>query len=218
MKRTITEIIVEVEETLLMRQTEKNAGSTEETSPTEEIMICPHCGEAIYKKEKINMKNITKNIAGILLTLIFTAIAISAQEKAKVVDTSKDEAEIRANVEQMVKGWNMKSGEEFAKPFAENSDFVVINGTHVKGRAENVKGHQYIFDTIYKDSSLAAVVNQIRFLRPDVALVHGVSTLTAKVNGEERKGSGMITLVMVKNNGKWEIASFQNTAIQSQAK
>jgi hypothetical protein len=52
MKRTITEIIVEVEETLLVRQTEKNAGGTQEASPTEEIMICPHCGEAIYKSEK----------------------------------------------------------------------------------------------------------------------------------------------------------------------
>ena len=52
MKRTITEIIVEVEETLIVRQTEKNAGSAEEASPTEEIIICPHCGQAIYKSEK----------------------------------------------------------------------------------------------------------------------------------------------------------------------
>jgi uncharacterized protein (TIGR02246 family) len=164
------------------------------------------------------MKNITKNITSILLTLIFTAIAISAQEKAKVVDTTKDEAEIRANVEQLTKGWNMKSGEEFAKPFAENSDYVVINGMHIKGRAENAKGHQYIFDTIYKDSTLATVIKQIRFLRPDVALVHGESTLTVRANGEEKKGSGYITLVMVKNNGKWEIAAFQNTSIQPQGK
>jgi hypothetical protein len=50
MKRTITEIIVEVEETLLVRHTEKTADSTE-ASPTKETLICPNCGQAIYKSE-----------------------------------------------------------------------------------------------------------------------------------------------------------------------
>ncbi len=156
-----------------------------------------------------------KNITNIILILIFTVIGLSAQEKAKISDTSKDEAMIRANIEQMAKGW--KSGAEFAKPFAEDSDYVVINGMHVKGRAANAKSHQQIFDTIYKDSRLAATVKQIRFLRPDVAVVHGESNLTYKINGEEKKGNGIVTLVMTKENGKWEIAAFQNTAIQPPA-
>jgi len=155
-----------------------------------------------------------KNITNIILVLIFTAIGISAQENAKAADKAKDEAAIRANVEQMQKGWNMKSGAEFAKPFAENSDYVVINGVHIKGRADNAKGHQYIFDTIYKDSSIVVTVKQIRFLRPDVAVLHCESNLTFKAGGEEKKGSGIITLVMTKENDNWEIAAFQNTAIQ----
>jgi len=154
----------------------------------------------------------TKTILTIYTIIILCACAAFAQKTE-----SKDEAMIRANVEQMVKGWNMKSGAEFAKPFAENSDYVVINGMHIKGRADNAKGHQQIFDTIYKDSSLVATVKQIRFLRPDVALVHGESNLTFKNNGKEQKGSGYITLVMTRENGKWEIAAFQNTAIQPPA-
>lgn len=156
-------------------------------------------------------------ITNITLVLLFAVAAICAQEKAKVADTSRDEALIRASVEQMMKGWNTKSGEEFAKPFAENSDYVVVNGLHIKGRAENAKGHQQIFDTIYKDSRVAVTVKQIRFLRPDVAVVHAESNLTFKRDGEERTGRGMITLVMTKENGKWEIAAFQNTAIQPPA-
>ncbi len=148
--------------------------------------------------------------------LIFVLFFVSINGYAQKTDgKSQDEALIRANVEQMVKGWNMKSGAEFAKPFAEDSDYVVINGMHLKGRADNAKSHQYIFDTIYKDSSLVAAVKQIRFLRPDVAVVHGESSLTFKSNGEEKKGSGIVTLVMIKNNGKWKIATFQNTSIQS---
>jgi uncharacterized protein (TIGR02246 family) len=155
-----------------------------------------------------------KIIVNIILVLIFTVIGIAAQEKAAVADTSKDEAAIRANVEQMQKGWNMKSGAEFAKPFAENSDYVVINGVHIKGRAGIAEGHQRIFDTVYKDSSVVITVKQIRFLRPDVAVVHAESALTFKTGGEEKKGSGIITLVMTKENGIWQIAAFQNTSIQ----
>jgi len=99
---------------------------------------------------------------------------------------TEDEKAIRANVEQIVNGWNMKSGAEFAKPFAENSDYVVINGMHIKGRSAIAKGHQQIFDAIYKDSRVAVTIKQMRFLRPDVAVVHSESNLTFKINGEER--------------------------------
>jgi uncharacterized protein (TIGR02246 family) len=150
---------------------------------------------------------------GMTIILLCAAAFVSAQEKT--AKQKRDETAIRANVKQMETGWNMKSGEEFTKPFSEDSDYVVINGMHIKGRAANAKSHQYIFDTIYKDSSLVATIKQIRFLRPDVAVVHSESSLTFKSNGEEKKGSGIVTLVMIKNNGKWKIATFQNTSIQS---
>lgn len=154
-----------------------------------------------------------KNVANIILVLIFTAIGIAAQE-AKVSDKTKDEAAIRANVEQMMKGWNMKSGAEFAKPFAEDSDYVVINGLHIKGRAAVAQGHQQIFDTIYKDSNVTLVVEQIRFLRLDVAVVHVQTTLKVKQADSTVEASGRITMVMTKANDKWEIDAFQNTPIQ----
>ena len=159
------------------------------------------------------MKKMKLNIIAITMMVFCAATGLFAQEKDSKM--SKDEAAIRANVEQMAKGWNMKSGAEFAKPFAEDSDYVVVNGMHVKGRAANAEAHQRIFDTIYKDSSIVPTIKQIRFLRPDVAIVHVESNLTFRTAaGEEKKGSGMITLVMTKEKRKWSIAAFQNTAIQ----
>ena len=110
------------------------------------------------------MKRHSITMTFLFLLLCGAAFAQSASTKGE------DEKAIRANVEQIVKGWNMKSGEELAKPFAENSDYVVINGTHLKGRAANAVAHQQIFDTIYKDQDIAATVEKIRFLRPDVAV------------------------------------------------
>lgn len=56
MKRTITEILVEVEETVAVRTSEKH--SPEEHETADEILICPHCGKAIHKsKDSENKEN-----------------------------------------------------------------------------------------------------------------------------------------------------------------
>ncbi len=150
---------------------------------------------------------------GMTIILIFAAVFVIAQEKDSKM--SNDETAIRANVKQMETGWNANSGAEFAKPFAEDSDYVVVNGTHIKGRAANAAGHQQIFNTIYKDSRNVATIKQIRFVRPDVAVVHVFGTRRPTREADSALiGDARITMTMVKNNGKWEIAAFQNTSIQ----
>jgi uncharacterized protein (TIGR02246 family) len=122
-----------------------------------------------------------------------------------------DEAALRESVKQMESGWNTKSGALFAKPFAEDADYVVINGMYLKGRAAIESAHQRIFDTIYKDTSVTLVVKQIRFLRPDVAVVHVEGRRTGPAN--ELNQGAMLTLMMTKEKRGWVIAAFQNTAV-----
>ena len=86
----------------------------------------------------------------------------------------------------------------------------------MKGREAIEKGHSQLFSTIYKDSRNIGTVKSIRFLRPDVAVVHNEWRLEFSAGGETRKGHAMNTMVMTKDNGKWSIAAFQNTPVQSQ--
>ena len=124
-----------------------------------------------------------------------------------------DEAALRESVKQMETGWNTKSGALFAKPFAEDADYVVINGMYIKGRAAIESAHQRIFDTIYKDTKISLTVKQIRFLRTDVAVVHVAGQRTGPT-GELNQGA-MLTLTMTKEKQGWLIAAFQNTAIEA---
>src|ERR1043165_5550862 len=105
-------------------------------------------------------------------TLVFVTLLMLGFSGHAVDTQSADEAAMRESVKQMETGWNTKSGALFAKPFAEDADYVVINGMYIKGRATIEAGHQRIFDTIYKDTTLSLTVKQIRFLRPDVGVVH----------------------------------------------
>jgi uncharacterized protein (TIGR02246 family) len=125
-------------------------------------------------------------------------------------DRAVDEAAIRDNVKQMVTGWNTKNGSNYAQVFAEDADFVVINGMYVKGRAEIEKSHQRIFDTIFKDTTVSLDVKQIRFLKPDVVVVH----VTGRRDGptDDLKQGAIITMVMTKEKQGWKVVAFQNTA------
>jgi uncharacterized protein (TIGR02246 family) len=150
-----------------------------------------------------------RNFSLALAMLVACAVCASARQQG----VGGDEAAVRENVRQLESGWNAKSGASFAKPFAEDADYVVINGMQIKGRAGIAEGHQGIFDTIYKDSTLTLSVKQVRFLRPDVAVVHVAAHLKATQNGQTQEGDAVITLVMTKDKGEWKIAAFQNTGV-----
>src|SRR5688572_19434979 len=111
----------------------------------------------------------------LLTTLIMFPLAFLATSahQARAMNTgAEDEAAIRENVKQMETGWNTGSGALFAKPFAEDADYVVINGMYLKGQAAIQQAHQQIFDTIFKDTTVSLSIKQIRLLRSDVAIVH----------------------------------------------
>ena len=147
-------------------------------------------------------------------TLVFVTLMMlgfSAQTMHSQDSHTADEAAMRDAVKQMETGWNTKSGATFAKPFADDADYVVINGAYIKGRAAIENGHQRIFDTIYKDTNLTLSVKQIRFLRADVAVVHVEGRRTGPT--KELAQEAVLTLTMTKEKQGWVIAAFQNTAV-----
>ena len=145
------------------------------------------------------------NLSLALAALLACALGASAQAQT----AGGDDAALRENVRQLEAGWNAKSGAAFAKPFAGDADYVIINGAQIKGRDAIAEGHQRIFDTIYKDSTLSLSVKQVRMLRADVAVVH----VSAHLKTSQGEGDAVITLVMTKENGAWTIAAFQNTSV-----
>lgn len=128
-----------------------------------------------------------------------------------------DEAAIRALVQKCIEGWNKGSGEAFAAQFAEDSDFVVANGRHDKGRRQTASAHQQIFDTFFKGTRLWLQVKSVRFLRPDVALVHTLSKVLKPGESDTSPEPEFIqTWAVSKRGNEWLIDAFHNTPIQRQ--
>src|SRR5688572_25402042 len=100
----------------------------------------------------------------LLLLLVIVPLVAAAQKE------SPEEMAIQNQVQKLAVGWNSGSGKKFAEPFAEHADYVVINGLHLTGREAIDKGHQQIFDTIYKGTKIEIKVEKWRMLSRDVAV------------------------------------------------
>jgi uncharacterized protein (TIGR02246 family) len=130
--------------------------------------------------------------------------------------SADDEATIRSLYFQMIDGWNKGSGDAFAAPFAEDGDLVGFDGTHLKGRQEIASFHQQLFDIFLKGSRLVGKIRNVRFLTPDVAIMHVVGgTIMAGQSDIDPERNSIHTLVVMKgSDDKWRIAAFQNTRAQ----
>src|SRR5918994_1832465 len=127
---------------------------------------------------------------------------------------STDEAALRALYQQLMDGWNQGSGAAFAAVFTEDGDLIGFDGTHFKGRQEIAPFHQQLFDKWLKGSRLVGEGKDVRFLSPDVALMHAVggTVMRGKTDPVPERDS-IQTLVAICQDGEWRLAAFQNTRL-----
>ena len=127
---------------------------------------------------------------------------------------SAEEAAVRALYQQLMDGWNQGSGDAFAAVFTEDGDLIGFDGTHFKGRQEIAPFHQRLFDKWLKGSRLVGQVKDVRFLSPDVALMHAVGGTVMRGKSEPVPERDSIqTLVATRQDGEWRLAAFQNTRL-----
>ena len=137
-------------------------------------------------------------------------------------DTEGDEEAIYALLQSVVDGWNRGDGEAMAAAFDDDADYIVFNGMRLKGRQQIAAVHQQLFDTFLKGTRLdgggrgeSPQGGAVRFLTPEVALVLTQGGLRRPEQPESSPEQDSIqTFVVVKRDGKWSIALFQNTRIQ----
>jgi uncharacterized protein (TIGR02246 family) len=126
-----------------------------------------------------------------------------------------DEEAVRDLYGELMDGWNRGSGEDFAAVFAEDGDLVAFDGTHFEGRAQIAPFHQELFDKWMKGTRLVGRVKDVRFLSPDVALMHAVgSTIMRGKSVPSPERDSIQTLVATRQNGEWRLAAFQNTRLR----
>src|SRR5207244_10238459 len=82
-----------------------------------------------------------------------------------------DAARIRQIIAEEESAWNRGDARAYASHFEEEGGFTNVLGTVYYGRHEFEERHARIFATVFKNTVLSMIVQKIRFIRPDVALV-----------------------------------------------
>jgi len=125
---------------------------------------------------------------------------------------SVDETRIKEMHAGMIAAWNLGSGAGFAAPFAPDADFIAFEGSQLKGRAQIAQFHQMLFDTSLQGTRLDGGVHFVRFLRPDVAVLHAWATtaLPGQRNASSSRDS-MQLFIATKHGGYWQFDAMQNS-------
>lgn len=158
---------------------------------------------------------IPATVATIALVLFLLSSAVAYPNPQ--LDHSSDMQAIQNVEARWQDGWNRHDISALADLFTDDADFVTVIGKWCKGRKEFYDYHVRLHQVMFKDSIWKTSDTQIRFIRPDVAIVHVNWGITGDRNADgtprDKHRDGIFTQVMVKQDGQWRISASQNTNI-----
>jgi uncharacterized protein (TIGR02246 family) len=117
-------------------------------------------------------------------------------------------------VRKLEDAWNAADGAAYGAPFAPDADFVAVRGDLHSGPAI-AAGHQAIFDTIYRDSTIRMEVVDARPIRDDVIVAHVRSQLHAPTGPLAGDSTALATMVLTDDGDGHRVVAFHNTLVAS---
>jgi uncharacterized protein (TIGR02246 family) len=134
--------------------------------------------------------------------------------------SADDESEVRALVNGFANAWNQHDMNAMRDLDTEDVEWINVVGHYWRGKANVYKGHVALHKGMAAGTSMSVESATIRSIAPSVAVA--VATMHFGASPDPRyswvvasKTRGSFT--MVKRNGIWKIAHFQNTVIDPKA-
>ena len=158
-------------------------------------------------------------------TCLLALAALLATSRAFAQISATDEAAIRQTVTRITTNYTDHHFVDMAAYTTPDISWVNIVGMWWRGRPAVQAAHQQIFDTIFKGVPFQPGKATVRALTPDVAVVNmycHVGTFYPPDgidHGTNKEGDSddLLTLVLVKKQGKWLLAAGQNTVVRASA-
>lgn len=124
------------------------------------------------------------------------------------------ESEVRALYQQLLQGWNQRSAQGMAEPFAKDAELIGFDGSLMAGRAELVSQLQQIF-AHHPTGVYVSKVQSVRPVGPETVILRAIAGMVPAGRSDlEPALNAVQTVVAVQIEGQWRIALFQNTPAQ----
>jgi uncharacterized protein (TIGR02246 family) len=141
--------------------------------------------------------------------LIWTlgAIVSAGQNSTRAADGKA----IRDLFALLVKTWNSHDMKTHCSVFAQDADFVNVNGYWWQGRPEIERQHTTAHETVFKSTEASISPRKVRMLKPDVAIVRAGWRVTGDVRSKNPRDY-IMTYVLNKQGRDWLIVSSLNAS------
>ncbi|RSK46866.1 SgcJ/EcaC family oxidoreductase [Hymenobacter rigui] len=158
------------------------------------------------------------------LLLLPAALLLATAAPAQTLPAPDDQA-VRAVVDHIVLNWNNHQYQDMATYTTPDVHWVSMVGMWWQGREAVQLGHQVIFDRMYQGVKFVPGPVTVRAITPEVAIANltchvgafyppdGVNRGTNKMGDDEN----ILTLVLVKQQGRWLLTAAQNTVVDASA-
>ncbi|MGJ7512491.1 SgcJ/EcaC family oxidoreductase [Variovorax sp. GT1P44] len=149
------------------------------------------------------------------VALLLCCSGSSAQNQP--LGSSADEEAIRNVVVAMTDGFNAHDSKAATRMYTADADLVTVRGERFKGTVEFEKGLGAILTTRAREAKHRTLNVSVRFIRPDVALVHVTNELSGLLapDGQRLPPQQELSIrVLVKEGQDWHVAAFHNTLVQ----
>jgi len=157
----------------------------------------------------------------VVAMLVVTALTGVTIECSPVTPTQQgfsadDESPVRALVDAFANTWNRHDMKAMHELDTDDVEWINVVGHHWRGKTTVTKGHTAIHKGMAAKESMSVESAAIRTIAPTVAMA--VATMYFGASPDPRQSSVAATktrgsFTMVKREGVWQIAHFQNTVI-----
>lgn len=130
-----------------------------------------------------------------------------------------DEDAIRATEDRFNAAWNRHDPDAMAEALADDAQFITVNGawTTTRGGFRDLMQRLHGPNGPFRESKRRTPEMQVRFLAPDIAMLHSRFWISGEVLHDELSNADRESVgirVLRKVDGRWRVVATQNTDVR----
>ena len=160
----------------------------------------------------------TRSCIAVVALMLALGVGCTTTGPVPTRGTREDEEAIRKVIAEMTAGFNSHDARASTRMYMPDANLVTVRGERFLGTTEFEKGLASIFATRAREATHRTLNVSVRFIRPDVAVVHQLHVMSGKRHPDGTTlppHQQISTRILVKEQGHWITTAFQNTDVES---